>query len=1614
MKKHNWKKSALALLLVSCMTLGSAGAVLADTTEDANTTEAADATEAAETAEAAETGADFVVEEVEDEELSGLPVGAEEVPEEEPAYAADEQVRVFIVLEDEAVIDAGYEMDGLSVNDDAMRLSSQIEKEQETVVEEIQKEALGGNRLDVRYNFSILTNAVSANVAYGDIEAIREVDGVAEVYIVPVYDVQETADPNTITAGDMVGSYATWNSGYTGAGQRIAIIDTGIDSDHPSFDGDAFDYGLAETAEKEGVAVSTYDLLTKEEIGAVLSNLNASAMYSGLDADKLYVNDKIPFAFNYVDQNLDITHDNDGEGDHGTHVSGIACANLYVPAGNNTYAKQENGVVGIAPDAQLITMKVFGTGGGAYTDDYMAAIEDAILLGADAINLSLGSSSAGESAASQAYINEIMDKLCGSSVVVSISAGNAGAWSDSSLYGANIADDVNLDTVGSPGSYTNAFTVASANNSGYTGPAPLTFDGTLAVSFADAGDGGAIPAFTTLDTANGGGTEYDYVLIAGYGEAEDYAGLDVAGKIVLVSRGVNYFSVKHANAAAAGALAVIVYDNQDGALVNMSLSDSGASIPAAFISKADAAAIVKQSVAQSNGTYTGKITVANKITTQYDVADGYTMSDFSSWGVPGSLELKPEITAPGGNIYSTLTDGQYGQMSGTSMAAPSVAGMSALMAQYIKENNLSEKTGLSIRTLSQSLLMSTAVPLTDPEVEAEYSPRNQGAGLANVEKATTSPAYILVGNKDGNDGKVKVELGDDPQKTGVYEFSFDVYNMSDVPQFYTTDSSILTEELLDETFIAGYSHKLNPSVEISSNGQSSLYDINKDGKTDKEDARTLLSYVNGSVSLAVVDSYWQDFDFNSDGVVDTADVHEFLVQLETEGSAVRTAEKMVVVEDCTTVTVKVTLSEEDKAYLANFASGMYVDGFIYLKGTVDLSVPMLAFYGCWGDSSMYEPFDLLEYMNNGSEWEYPYYSSVNANNQVVFNPTQYLTFTYAGDSSKYYYLSNMFSSVGDTAYIPDRNAMSSVSGDAVATVNYSLIRNASRVMVTITDVESGETYYIANIGSQIAEYYYANQATWTNTKYSASLNWKATDAEGNPLPEGTMVNISVTAVPAYYDDKEVSELDGTGLTWTVPMAIDNTAPVVTGSMSDLGDNKLQLTVSDNRYVAAVAVYEHDKKTKFGSWDVNQTEAGVETTLTIDYPTDVFYVKVLDYAGNYTTYRVNKSGEPDTAIATGITLDQTELTMIKGGTKQLTATVAPVTVVPDTVTWTSSDEQVATVDANGIITAVAAGTAVITATADAKDASGAELTASCNVTVEAIDVDLNGILWDEEGQVYWSTFNTGALPNYTKLSDAQDKDYMSAVMRADGKVIAATCGDSSTQASDLYLVDPADGYSATLLQGELMWCTDMTYSVALDVIWASYGPYLQLIDGSTGESGGYLNLTSKLDGYIVGVADAGIYVISDAEGNPYYDDVVYLVTENGTLYTFEYVLNLGMYVTEVGNTGISTNGGWYFNSLCYDASTDYLFWNMFADGSSEVVTYALKDTSTAEGYSVAAYELGSFPSGVWPVSGLYQAGAAAGQDSTAAKRVEELRGDREFESMELLTEAPQMDRPVTGR
>lgn len=1462
------------------------------------------------------------------------------MPAGEDGPSSTEEVRVFIVLEEASALEEGVSIREFSANERAKRFSEKAEERQELVLADIQH-AVGCHPLEVRYQFSVIANAVSAEVRYGDIETIQEVDGVKSVYVVPRYYLQEAAAPSTITAGEMVGSYETWDSGYTGTGQRIAIVDNGIDIEHPSFAPEAFAYGRKQTEEKTGHKVSEEELLSAKDISKVFGQLKIGSKGNGISPGTLYRNEKIAFAFNYAGRNLDISHES---GDHGTHVAGIAAANQYVPAGDGSYQEQQDGVAGIAKDAQLLVMKVFADSDESYADDYMAAVEDALMLDADVVNLSIGTPNPGESTAfsGEEYVDEIFARLRESDMVVSISAGNNGAWADSSSTSHNRAADVNMNMVGDPGSYTNAFTVASAVNAGYRGHGFRV--GKRTYFYRDAEGNAAVLPMASL-AGKGKEAEYPYVFLDSFGEAGDYASLDVKGKIVFVSRGIISYAEKHENAQKAGAAALFIYCD-DNMYPKLNLSDSKAEIPCAIMGWEDSWSL------QEKGK-SGTLRILSEPVNNAKMADGYRMSDFSAWGVPGDLSLKPEITAPGENIYATLGGGYYGCMSGTSMAAPSIAGMSALLSEYIKRNGLEEKTGLSRRVLIQSLLMSTAIPLKEKDKE-EYSPRKQGSGLANVRAATTASVCLLVGDKKGNDGKVKAQLGDDPERKGVYEFSFQVLNLSEENQYYTLDSSILTEDLLDGKWIAGSSYKLHPEVVFSSENQVYMYDLNGDGVVDKGDAKELLRHVNQSASLERVTCNQDKFDFTSDGVIDTADVYGFLKELITP-STVNMQEKTLEVEDEAQVSVKVVLSREDKKYLDSyFANGIYIDGFVYLKGAVDMSIPMLAFYGNWTESPMFEPFDYLESANGGQE-EMTYSGAEIAN---------YLNYYMAEEDRTFCYSSNMYLKGGDKKYLPDRNAFSTNSGDRIDSVSYTLIRNAAVVETSIVNDKTGEAYFQYQDENYEGTYYDSREGEWLNREYTSSLDWKGLDKHGKPLPEGTRVRVTITALPAYYRDRPKEA--AAGAKFSVPITIDNTKPRLI-DMCDGSSGEIHLRFEDNRYTAAVKVYDRDRETLLCAYGVNQEKPGIPMQVTIKDPKKVFYLKLVDYAGNTVSYRVNRSGSADTPYTDGVTLNKTELRLIKNNTERLKATVGPEGVLDDTVAWSSEDKSIATVDDKGNVTGVSPGMTRIIATTNAKNTDGQPETAVCQVVVEEIAVSLNGIVWNEDGKIWFANMNTAKLPAYTRLSQAKENYYAAA--RVKDKILAVS---GAAGASDLYLIDPANQYQ-TVSKGQLDWeISDLAYSPNSDMVFTVSGTALRCFEsGDINDINGYMDVGNIImGGKLVGITYAG------SSNEPGYGavDWFYLVTQGGRLYEMGYSGKADEYFYEdilkdLGDTGISTGDEWTFNSLYYEPDSDYIFWSVY-DGRGVEKLYALSGQKQEKASSFNTYFLGSFPEGDWAVVGLW--------------------------------------------
>ena len=560
--RRTWK-SFLSLLLAIAMilSLGTAGFALDDENEAAEPAE-----EIAE--EAGGSGVELPFEKVDNDIISErLPLANQAVEEEEPTYADDELVRVSIVLNGASALDAGY------APASAGGYRAGLLAEQQAMASKISAEALGGAQLDVVWNLTLACNIISAYVPYGSIEAVRNVIGVKDVVIELRY-FPNADEAENATATEMTGATEAWNLGYTGAGSTIAIVDTGLDIAHKSFDPAAFEYAIDELNETRETPVK---LMTADDVAAVWDQLNAAKF---LDLDGVYRSAKVPFGANYVDQDYDITHDNDTQGEHGSHVAGIAAANKYVPGGNGFDKALETVMTqGEAPDAQLLIMKVFGKGGGAYDSDYMSAIEDAMTLGCDSVNLSLGSSNAGYTT-NDTYA-ETLNKLTSFGLVWANSAGNNYSWSNDST-GANYlyADDVNFQTGGSPATYHNSLSVASVDNKGSVGYTVTASDGTP-IFYTETNGYGNAP----LSSIPG---EYDYIMITRAGtEEEDFAALGseiLAGKIAVAWRGGSSFYVKANGGARNGAVATIIANNQAG-VINMNLTGYEFTAPAVSITQ---------------------------------------------------------------------------------------------------------------------------------------------------------------------------------------------------------------------------------------------------------------------------------------------------------------------------------------------------------------------------------------------------------------------------------------------------------------------------------------------------------------------------------------------------------------------------------------------------------------------------------------------------------------------------------------------------------------------------------------------------------------------------------------------------------------------------------------------------------------------------------------------------------------------------------------------------------------------------------------------------------------------------------------------------------------------
>ena len=675
-----------------------------------------------------------------------------------------------------------------------------------------------------------------------------------------------------------------------GEGTLIAVLDSSFSYKHNAFK----DFDASENVQTK---------LSQDDVSSIKSTKGFHA------PNGQYINSKVPYVWDYGGT-LTYSEDNGYSAskedaivestysDHGMHVSSIASANGQFE--------------GVAPYAQLAFLKVFGEVTNIRSTPCLEsmivnALNDAYYLGADVINMSLGSdlnefTREDEKSASVIACNRLKD----AGVVISVAAGNSGKgnWSQSGAYAFDTTQTIEQGILGSYATY-DATTVVAAStlsndssNKGSYSYDGHTFQGNDQVVNRTTSSGETKfktqKPFYSLIKEGERFAEIEYVMVPGVGAVptdissddpskvfeDDYANIDVTGKIAVVERGDIAFSAKVKNAHDHGAIGCIIYNHTSDTMGYFDFSSAN-----------EDDLIPTLGVGHETGVELGE--ADNKIIT---ISVDRT-ADFSSDGMLADLTIKPEITTPGQNIAGAVnldasgrtSYNTYAYYNGTSMATPNFTGVvsSLLAAQQFE----TEEEKLAYKHTITTRLMTTA----DPLLQSDGTPvavRKQGAGLVNLDEAL-SGMYL---ESDAGNGKVELKNNADIA-AGIIDFNVTIHN----PDKLTSKWDALLEVTIPDTeYLDGASFPKYKGVKMQSTNQYRL----------------------GS--------------------------SKFEVQLTGE--------------ETQAVHVRYELSKAQKAYIDSiYEDGIQVEGFLNLtsqtEGEPTLSIPYLGFYGDFSKGDAVEPFD---------------------------------------------------------------------------------------------------------------------------------------------------------------------------------------------------------------------------------------------------------------------------------------------------------------------------------------------------------------------------------------------------------------------------------------------------------------------------------------------------------------------------------------------------------------------------------------------------------------------------------------------------------------------------------
>ena len=652
---------------------------------------------------------------------------------------------------------------------------------------------------------------------------------------------------------------------YRGEGMVVAVIDK------------SFNLGLDYWV----LADESMAKITEETLNGVKDKLNAGKYE--------YHNAKIPFVYNYTTKNTDVL----AYDIHGTHIAGLIGAN-----DKNT----GDGFNGIVPEAQLLFMCVFDDTGNAYEPQVKAAIEDAVTLGADVINLSAGINAGFDDGTP--FNEEVAEAILAAEaagVSVVCAAGNSGNNFGGSYY--NVQYGINLPLVSvidngmvaTPASMEQAIAVGSIS-SYYDMYSYITLndENKTKIKITDT-TLGELPELggSFLELLDGKTLEYE--VISGLGAEKDYEGIDVTGKLALIERGEILFSDKIINAGEAGAVGAIIYNNTDAEGSDVSMIMAGASIPAVFISMNDGLAMVE--MASEMNTVIIADTDPYYFPSEYS---GIPMLTSSVGPTPG-LKLKPDVMAAGEDILSLASKDDMRRLSGTSMSTGYVSGITAMLKQYLRENEMPEDPAY-IRTL----IINSAVPSASVKDDIYFSPRIQGGGSVDIDSMLNTEVLLT-----GMDGRAKIELGGNLKKS--FKIEYTITNTTDEPI-----TAVISAAMLTDGYVTFESDGTNVTV------------------TEKSDT---MPYFINDTSVAVTEAaMYADKLYTNVNMYSPA-YREYTVELEAGESR----------DLAMSVTIKDTFIKNNSKI---FTEGFFLDGYIFAEvaesGSVS-SIPFMGFYGDWAN-----------------------------------------------------------------------------------------------------------------------------------------------------------------------------------------------------------------------------------------------------------------------------------------------------------------------------------------------------------------------------------------------------------------------------------------------------------------------------------------------------------------------------------------------------------------------------------------------------------------------------------------------------------------------------------------